>query len=108
MSEVLTFKVRSGGTVRIMLERCAECSTKACLDVCRVQGGPLVADEARGVPALNQSLAEIERGGCVECLGCELDCALRGRQAVRIVLPMARFEEYLAGLATPVVYRVGR
>jgi hypothetical protein len=106
--ERLTFKVRSGGTVTVQLDRCAACATRACIQVCKVQGGPLVLDEARGVPALNMSLAEIERGGCVECLGCELECALRGRQAVAIVLPLAHFDEYLQSLTEPVVYRAGR
>jgi len=108
VSEVLTFKVRSGGTVAIALERCPDCQTRACLQVCRVQGGPLVLDEARGVPGLNQSLAEIERGGCVECLGCEQECEQRGRQAVTITLPLPQLDEYLAGLTEPVVYRGGR
>ena len=106
--ELLTCKVRSGGTVTLQLDRCAGCSTRACLPVCKVQGGPLVLDEARGVPGLNMSAAEIARGGCVECLGCELECALRGRQAVAIVLPLAHFDEYLQSLTEPVVYRVGR
>ena len=100
----LEFKVRSGGWIRFDLEKCRSCDAKVCLDVCAVQGGPLILDEERGVPGLRWSLAEIERGGCVECLGCELDCTLRGRQAVTIVLPLARMDEYLAGLEEPVVY----
>jgi len=108
MSEVLAFKVRSGGTVTISLSRCQDCEGRPCLQVCRVQGGPLVLDEARGVPGLGMPLAEIERGGCVECLGCELECALRGRQALTIDLPLPLLDEYLAGLTEPVVYRGGR
>lgn len=108
MSEVLTFKVRSGGTVTISLSRCQSCEGKPCLQVCRIQGGPLVLDEARGAPGLRMSPAEIERGGCVECLGCELDCALYGRQALTIDLPMPLFDEYLAGLSELVVYKGGR
>jgi hypothetical protein len=103
--EMLEFKVRSGGSVCIDLERCKSCDSKVCLDVCEVQGGPLVLDRERGLPALRWSLAEIERGGCVECLGCELDCTLRGRQAVSIVLPLARLQEYLGTLSDPVVYK---
>lgn len=103
--EKLEFRVRSGGWVSIDLERCKSCDSKACLEVCGVQGGPLVLDEGLGVPSLRWSLSEIERGGCVECLGCELDCTLRGRQAVSIVLPLARLDEYLSTLADPVVYK---
>ena len=102
---ILEFKVRSGGTVTITLDRCVECETKACLAVCRVQGGPLVLDEERGVPSVRWVLAEIERGGCVECLGCELDCELYGRQAVTISLPLEGFDEYMDALSELVVYQ---
>jgi len=102
--ETLQFKVRSGGWVSIDLERCKVCDSKVCLEVCGIQGGPLVLDNGRGVPGLRWSLAEIERGGCVECLGCELDCALRGKQAVTIVLPLDRMDDYLNTLTEPVVY----
>jgi Fe-S-cluster-containing dehydrogenase component len=105
---ILEFKVRSGGTVTIALDQCVECETKACLAVCEVQGGPLVLDEGRDVPGLRRSLTEIERGGCVECMGCELDCELYGRQAVTIDLPLERFDEYLNSLAEPVVYKYER
>ncbi len=106
--QVLEFKVRSGGTITITLERCAGCATQACWKVCDIQGGPLVWDAERAVPALRWSAAEIERGGCVECLGCELDCTVFGHQAVKIELPLARLEEYLGGLGEPVVYEVKR
>ena len=102
--DLLEFKVRSGGTISIALQRCVSCETKICLKVCDVQGGPLVLDEARGVPSLRWTAAEVERGGCVECLGCELDCTLYGAQAVTIVLPLDRFEEYVTALTEPVVY----
>jgi hypothetical protein len=97
------FKVRSTGTVAINLGECTLCESKACISVCQSQGGPLVLDAERGVPAVKWSLAEIERGGCVECLGCELDCELRGRKAVTITLPMERFEEYLNTQCEPTV-----
>lgn len=110
MADTLEFRVRSGGTVSIALEQCVACEAKACVKVCEVQGGPLVLDAERGVPTLRWSLAEIERGGCVECLGCELDCELYGpggpeAPALTIRLPLDRLEEYLASLTAPVVYK---
>ena len=105
--EVLAFNVRSGGSITIDLSQCAECETKPCVEVCGIQGGPLVLDEGRGVPCLRWSLEQIEKGGCVECLGCELDCKLYGRQAITIVLPLERFKEYVDSLAEPVVYKQG-
>jgi hypothetical protein len=106
-SEILAFEVRSGGRITIDLSRCVECETKACVKVCRVQGGPLALDESQDLPSLRWSLEQIEKGGCVECLGCELDCELYGRQAVTITLPLERFAEYLGSLAEPVVYEQG-
>jgi hypothetical protein len=103
--KLLVFNVRSGGSITIDLSQCAACETKPCVEVCAVQGGPLVLDEEQGVPSLRWSLEEIEKGGCVECLGCELDCELTGRQAIFIVLPLERFEEYMDSLAEPVVYK---
>jgi hypothetical protein len=102
--ETLRFNVHSGGTVAIDLSRCGVCETKACLGVCHEQRGPLVLDEVRGVPMLRWSLEETERGGCVECLGCELACDLYGRQAVTIALPLESFDEYLDTLTEAVVY----
>jgi hypothetical protein len=102
--ERLQFELRSGGTISIDLSKCASCESKACLAVCSVQGGPLVLDESRGVPGLRFSLVEIQRGGCVECLGCELDCSLHGNDAVRIDLPLERLDEYLDSLTEAVVY----
>jgi len=104
---VLLFNVRSGGSITIDLSQCGACETKACVEACAVQGGPLVLDEGRGVPSLRWPLEEIERGGCVECLGCELDCELYGRQAITIVLPLERFDEYIDSLTEPVVYKQG-
>jgi hypothetical protein len=102
--EKLEFRIRSGGTITLDLARCIECETKVCLQVCQVQGGPLVLDEVLGVPSLQWSTAEVERGGCVECLGCELDCTIYGRKAVTIVLPLSGLDEYLDSLTEPIVY----
>lgn len=104
MAERLQFRVRSGGTLTIDLDLCVDCESKVCLKVCSVQGGPLVLDAPRGVPGLRMSHAEIERGGCVECLGCELDCSLYGLNAVTIDLPLDKLGEYLDVLVEPVVY----
>ena len=102
--ERLTFQVRSGGTVSIDRSRCPECPTKACVDVCAEQGGPLVLDDGRRIPALRPDAGRNGNGGCVECLGCELVCDTRGLQAVSIELPVDGFDRYLATLTDPVVY----
>jgi hypothetical protein len=101
----LEFAVFSGGTLTIDLARCEACQAKPCLDVCRTQGGPLVRDPASGLPTVRVSLADIKRGACVECLGCELDCTLHGMQALTIELPLAGFDEYIRPRAEMLVYR---
>ena len=100
----LQFKVFSGGTIAVDLAQCEDCPTKACVAVCEVQGGPFVCDEG-GLPSLRLTLAEIEKGGCVECLGCELDCSLHGLGALKIDLPLAGFDFYLSSVSQPLVYR---
>jgi hypothetical protein len=107
-TKVLQFKVRSGGTIVIDVDRCLGCETQACVKVCTIQGGPLVLDGERQVPSLRWSLAEIERGGCVECLGCELDCELYGKRAVHIELPLPGFDAYLSTAAESLVYQIDR
>ena len=104
----LKFPVHSGGSITIDLARCQSCATLVCIGVCQDQGGPLVLNEARGVPGLRWALDEIARGGCVECLGCELACELDGRRAVTVCLPLARFDEYLDSLAQTAVYHQSR
>ena len=105
-AEALEFEVRSGGTVRIDVRRCIECATKACVKVCAAQGGPLVLNHEHQAPTLRWPLAEIKRGGCVECLGCELDCQLHGKQAIRITLPVLGYDDYLASVAGSAVCEV--
>ncbi len=107
MNGQLTFNVRSGGSIIIDLERCMACKNYPCLTICDAQDGPLVLDEAQGVPTLRWPLEEVEQGGCVECLGCELDCERYGHQAVTIRLPLERFDEYLDTLTKAVVYDLG-
>lgn len=102
--ERLEFQVCSNGRISVDLIHCGSCETRACLEVCHEQGGPLVLDEVQGVPKLRWSLEETERGGCVECLGCELACELYGHHAVTIDLPLGRLDDYLATLTQPVVY----
>jgi len=101
----LRFNVHSGGSVDIDLSQCHDCETKACVGICGEQGGPLILDETQGIPMLRWPRDEIEQGGCVECLGCELACDLDGRQAITITLPMEGFDEYLGTLSDPIVYK---
>jgi len=48
-----------------------------------------------GLPELNISREEAQKGRCIECLACEVDCFFRGAGGGRIVLPIPGLPEYL-------------
>ena len=102
--KVLEFEVRSGGTVRIDLDKCESCETKACVKVCNTPGQGQILELRDGVPALKPTLDEVKRGACTEDLGCELDCELYGNKAITITLPLAELDEYLKGLSEKPTY----
>ena len=96
---VLEFDVRSGGTIRIDLEKCESCETKACVKMCNTPGMGQILELKDGVPALKYSLEEVKRGACTEDLGCELECELHGNRALVITLSLPELDEYLRSLS---------
>jgi NAD-dependent dihydropyrimidine dehydrogenase PreA subunit len=105
---VLEFEVRSGGTIRIDLEKCESCETKACVKMCNETGMGQILELKDGVPALKYTLEEVKRGACTEDLGCELECELHGNQALVITLPLPELDEYLENLSErPTYMRAG-
>jgi len=103
---VLEFEVRSGGTIRIDLEKCRACETKACVKICNTTGMGAILELKDGVPALKFTLEEVKRGACTEDLGCELDCELYGNKAIVVSLPLPELDEYLEDLSeTPTCAR---
>jgi len=105
--EVLEFEIRSGGTIRIDLEKCETCETKACVRHCNTQGMGQILELKNGVPALKYPLEEVKRGACTEDLGCELECELRGKHAIVITLPLPELDEYLRNLSEKPTYLRG-
>jgi len=93
--EVLEFEVFSGGKVSIDLSKCEECHSKACVQICSLPTMGRVLELKDGKPSLKKDLKEIKKGGCTECLGCELECELKGKKAVQIILPTPELDEYL-------------
>jgi NAD-dependent dihydropyrimidine dehydrogenase PreA subunit len=104
---VLQFEVRSGGTIRIDLEKCESCESKACVKACNAPGQGEILELEDGVPALRPTLDEVRRGACTEGLGCELDCELYGNKAISITLPIPELDEYLKDLSERPVYTKG-
>ena len=101
---VLEFEVRSGGTIRIDLDKCQVCKTKACVKVCNSTGMGQILELKDGVPALKPTLEEVKRGACTEDLACELDCELYGEKAIVITLPLPELDEYLENLTETPTY----
>lgn len=93
--EFLEFEVFSGGKVIIDLSKCGDCPSKACIQICNLPTMGRVLELKEGKPSLRREPKEIKKGACTECLGCELECELKGRKAIRVILPTPELDEYL-------------
>ncbi len=94
---ILAFAVLSGGRLTIDTTRCPTCESKACISVCAEQSpGPVLILGDDGRPQLKPTLAELKRGVCTECLGCLLECEVRGNNVVRFQVPLVGLMEYVA------------
>jgi len=93
----LEFHVLSGGALFIETTGCPSCESKACVKVCAEQSpGPVLILGEDGRPCLKPTLAEIKRGVCTECLGCLLECGIRGNDVVRFQAPLEGLDAYVA------------
>jgi hypothetical protein len=94
---MMQFKERTI-TVSIDDRMCEDCTTKACINACRIYGrGILTLRE--GKPTVPLSASEAARAG-TECLACEYECWFRGRCALKIEVPMPELDEYKRALST--------
>lgn len=81
--------------ITIDTDMCAECTSKACIDACKVYARGML-ELQDGAPSLaHLEHDEVKRLG-TECLACEYECWFRGRSAITIDVPIKGFEEYLA------------
>jgi hypothetical protein len=95
----LTWNVFSGGTVTIDLDVCIDCTTKACVSACNVPNlGSALKIGDDGLPALAIPPDRAAKGGCIECLACDLACAADGLGALSFVLPTPETDAYLDAL----------
>jgi succinyl-CoA synthetase beta subunit len=69
---------------------CLDCESKACIEGCV----PSILEIQDGRPVLNIDIVRAKKGGCTECLACELECYFRGERAARIDLPIPGLTEY--------------
>ena len=80
----LNFKLFSGGTLTINREECLSCASHACVRNCVSSTLDPVLKIEKGIPVLARTDVRPENGWCIECLACELDCALYGHKAIQI------------------------
>lgn len=89
-AEPYNFETVTGGTITFDHARCRECESKACVETCV----PKILSIEDGVPVLNIGYGEAKRGGCIECLACEVECYFLGNRGGRIFLPIDALDEY--------------
>lgn len=91
---MLSLKTRTG-SISIDHNKCEGCKSLACVKACSLFGAGILKVE-RGKPVLNVSAEEARRRD-TECLACELECYLRGQQAIVISMPVSGLDEYRRG-----------
>jgi succinyl-CoA synthetase beta subunit len=87
-AEPYTFETVTQGTITYDHAVCRECESKACIAACAPQILSLEGD----VPVLNITREQAKRGGCIECLACEVECHILGRGGGTIHLPIPGLE----------------
>ncbi|MBK8031848.1 MAG: hypothetical protein IPK17_20675 [Chloroflexi bacterium] len=83
--EPYSFATVTGGTVTYDHAVCRTCASKACVQTCV----PQILSVVNDVPVLNISLEQAKKGGCTECLACEVECHFLGNRGGRIFLPIS-------------------
>jgi succinyl-CoA synthetase beta subunit len=84
-AEPYRFPTVTGGTVTFDHAVCRNCDSKVCIETCV----PRILKLERNVPVLNISVEEAQKGGCVECLACDIECYFEGNRGGWIHLPIA-------------------
>ncbi len=88
--EPYSFWTITAGTVTLDHARCRDCETKVCIESCV----PAILVLEEGLPRLNISEEEASKGGCTECLACQIECYYEGNQGGYIELPIAGLDGY--------------
>lgn len=87
-AEPYAFDTVTGGTVTLDHAKCRDCTTKICIETC----APKILSLEGDVPVLNITREQAKRGGCVECLACEVECHFLGNRGGFIRLPISGLE----------------
>ena len=82
--EPYQFETVSGGTVIFDHAACRHCETHICIETCV----PQILVLKDGLPVLNISVEEARKGGCIECLACQIECYFGGNRGGYVDLPI--------------------
>jgi succinyl-CoA synthetase beta subunit len=82
--EPYQFETVSGGIVLFDHAACRQCETQICIDTCV----PEILVLKDGLPVLNISVEEARKGGCIECLACQVECYFGGNRGGYVELPI--------------------
>lgn len=92
-----TFETVTGGRVILDHALCLDCESKICVETCV----PRILSLEQGAPVLNITQEEARKGGCRECLACEIECYFEGNKGGRVLLPIEGLDEYRAANVRP-------
>jgi succinyl-CoA synthetase beta subunit len=87
--EPYTFDTVTGGKVILDHAACRDCDNQVCIERCV----PQILTLEGGVPVLNITPEEAGKGGCIECLACEIECYFEGNRGGRVLLPIPGLDE---------------
>jgi succinyl-CoA synthetase beta subunit len=84
-----TFSTVTDGQVQLDHAMCRTCESKVCIDTCV----PGILHLQNDVPVLNITIEEAQKGGCIECLACQIECYFGGNQGGFVKLPITGLED---------------
>jgi succinyl-CoA synthetase beta subunit len=87
--EPYIFDTVTGGKVILDHAACRDCTNQVCIESCV----PRILKLEDGVPVLNISPEQASKGGCIECLACEIECYFEGNRGGRVLLPIPGLDE---------------
>ncbi|NIM92612.1 MAG: succinyl-CoA synthetase subunit beta [Anaerolineales bacterium] len=87
-TDAYTFKTVTDGTVILDHNACRACESKICIETCV----PKILSLEDDVPVINIPLEKAEKGGCIECLACDIECFFEGNRGGFVILPIPGLE----------------
>lgn len=88
--EPYSFDTITGGSVTFDYALCRDCESKICIERCV----PKILKLERDVPILAILQEDARKGGCTECLACQIECYFDGNKGGYVDLPIPGLDDY--------------